>query len=278
MEFIPITETGAYKTLFRRRMMKCDNWLRTIAVMMMCFVTFGCGGGGSSSDKQDPCTALKIAGGEECEERPLEVSVVATNFGYCTGTFITKRHVLTAAHCIPSAGQEIVVATKGFSATTKTARVHPQYTPGISSEFDVAIVTINTDAPVGPAKIELSVTPKKGDTAVAYGYGLDQDGHDVIQRVQDGGHALKATDIEIGSVSDVSVDTISNGDGDTCSGDSGGPIVLKGTDQAYGIVALVRSGPDTCVPNIGLPGENTNLQVQSNLNFISSAAPGVQFN
>ncbi len=257
--------------------MKRANSYLHMMLTTMAIGAFGCGGGGSS-DSQDPCTALKIAGGEECEERPLEVAVVATNFGYCTGTFITQRHVLTAAHCIPASGQEIVVATKGFSAKTTTARVHPMYRASTFSPYDVAIVTINTDAPVGPAKIELSKTPQKGDTAVAYGYGLDQDGQDVIQRVKDGGQALKATDIEIDSVSDASIDTISNGDGDTCSGDSGGPIVFEGGDQAYGIVAIVRSGPNTCVPNVGLPGQNTNLQAQSILDFVTSAAPGVQFN
>jgi hypothetical protein len=256
--------------------MKRTNWYLQTALTAIVLGAFGCGG--SSSDGQDPCTALKIAGGEECEERPLSVAVVATNFGYCTGTFITQRHVLTAAHCIPAYGQELVVATKGFSTKTTMTRIHPNYERGSFSPFDIAIVTIGTDAPVGPAKIELSREPQKGDTAVAYGYGLDQDGRDVVRRVQDGGYALKATDIEIDSVSDASIDTISNGDGDTCSGDSGGPIVFQGGDQEYGIVAIVRSGPNTCEPNIGLPGQNTNLQAQSILDFVTSAAPGVQFN
>jgi hypothetical protein len=258
--------------------MKCNTWCVGVFLSIVCAGTFGCGGGGGSSDTPGPCTALRIAGGEECVERPLSVAVVATDSGYCSGTFITPQHVLTAAHCIPAAGTEMVVATKGFSAVTTKARVHPQFRRGTFSQYDVAVVTIDSNAPVTPARIELSVTPQSGDIAVAYGYGVDQDGRDVVRRVEDGGQALKATYIEISSVSDFSIDTISDGDGDTCQGDSGGPIVLQGADQQYGIIAIVRSGPNTCVPNIGIAGDNTNLQGQSVLEFVTRAAPGVQFN
>jgi V8-like Glu-specific endopeptidase len=236
----------------------------------------GCGGG--SGDGGDPCSSLLIAGGEQCETRPIEVAGVATDSGYCTGTFISTRHVLTAAHCLPPRGNRILVATKGFSAETKTARAHPGYSAIGISPFDVAVITLNEDAPVSPAPIEVSIDVNKGDRVVAYGYGIDEEGDDIVERVESGGKPLKATFLDVNGVSDESIQTISDGSGDTCGGDSGGPVVRQGSNGEYGIVAVVRSGPNTCVPDVGIPGDNTNVQTRAVLDFILGIVPGARLN
>jgi len=236
----------------------------------------GCGGG--SGDGGDPCTSLLIAGGEQCETRPIEVAGVATDSGYCTGTFISTRHVLTAAHCLPPRGNRILVATKGFSAETRTARAHPSYSSIGISPFDVAVITLNEDAPVSPAPIQVSIDVSKGDKVVAYGYGVDEEGDDISERVDGGGKPLKATFLDVNGVSDESIQTISDGSGDTCSGDSGGPVVRQGSNGEYGIVAVVRSGPNTCVPDVGIAGDNTNVQTRSVLDFILGIVPGARLN
>lgn len=251
-----------------------------LSVGLVCISgVMGCGGdSSSSSDSGGACSALKIAGGEECSVRPLSVALVATNFGYCTGTFITSRHVLTAAHCIPPRGQQILVVTKGFSTQTTRAVKHPLFTSFGISPYDVAIVTIGEDAPVSPAPIELSIDVESGDKVAVYGYGLDQEGNDVIQRVEEGGISLKATFLDVESVSDDSVKTLSDGSGDTCTGDSGGPLVRKGSNGEFGVVAIVRAGPNVCVADIGIASDNSNIQAPIIRDFVLAEAPGARLN
>lgn len=232
----------------------------------------GCGGG----SKQDPCMSLKIAGGNECEVRPLSVAAVISSTSYCSGAFLTPRHVITAAHCVPQLGEELIVATKGFGIKTRDAVIHPSYVPGTLSANDVAIITISTDAPVSPVPLLQSEAVEDGDLVVAYGYGLDENGLNVLTRVESGGLPLKATYLDVFAVNPESVRTISDGGGDTCGGDSGGPILKQGLNDEYGLVAVVSFGPNTCIPDNGLPSDNTNLQTTSIVEFILQHVPNAR--
>jgi trypsin len=239
-------------------------------------VSLGCGGGGEG--KPDPCTALRIAGGNECEVRPLSVAAVISDLGYCSGIFVSTRHVVTAAHCMPPAGAKIIVATAGYSEETTTQQVHPRYTSFGISPYDIAVVTIANDAPVIPAPIVVSRGIDVGEKVVAYGYGLDENGDGIVERVENGGMPLKATYLNVESVNAESIRTISDGGGDTCQGDSGGPVVAKGLDDRYGLVAVVRSGPNTCEPDVGIASDNTNIQADSVRDFVLAVVGDVGLN
>jgi len=254
------------------------DWIRKVeALTALLGIVAGISACGGAS-KDDPCGSLKIAGGNQCEVRPLAVAAVLSDLGYCSGAFLSKRHLVTAAHCIPEAGAELTVVTKGFSATTRTAVRHPGFRPGGISPNDVAVITLPTDAPIEPVPLLESRQVEKGDSVIAFGYGLDEDGNDVLGRVQGGGLPLKATYLDVFAVTPESVRTISDGGGDTCRGDSGGPLVMRGDNGQFGVVAVVSFGPNTCVPDNGLPSDNTNLQATTIREFIEQNVAGVETN
>jgi secreted trypsin-like serine protease len=238
----------------------------------------GCSGGGSDSSDSDVCSTLKIAGGSECYDPPKAIVVVRTPNGYCSGTFITTRQVLTAAHCFAAGTSGVSILTQYFSYSAVKIQVHPSFNPNVpSDQNDVAIVTVGADAPVTPVPLRLSSDTQAGDTVVTYGYGLDQNDDTYGQRVESGEAALKATSLDVIGVSDFAVKSISDGSGDTCQGDSGGSLLIDGNNGQPGIVAIVRAGPLPCQSEGG-PSDNTNIQASSVLNFITSAAPGVAVN
>lgn len=235
---------------------------------------------GCTSDSQsgDVCSTLKIAGGEECDSPPKAIVAVITNRGYCSGTFITKRHVLTAAHCFGAGTTSVRISSDYFTFTGATFKKNPAYNPNvISDQNDVAIVTVGQDAPVTPVSINTSRKTQAGDSVVTYGFGLDEDDQTLIDRIDNGQAALKATTLDVLSASDFAVKSISDGSGDTCQGDSGGSLLHTGNNGLPGVVAIVRAGPLPCQPEGG-PSDNTNLQAKSVLDFVKSAAPGVTFN
>jgi hypothetical protein len=139
---------------------------------------------------------------------------------------------------------------------------------------------------VGPAPLLVSKgAPAPGEEVVAYGVGADEDGAAFLDRLQSGDVPLKATYLSFAGVnSGLLYETTSTGSGNTCKGDSGGPILAKNENGQWGIIAVTSFSPLVSDERPCIPTEGGTLAVQSPtqnneaMNFILSAAPDAALN
>ena len=258
-----------------------------------CAVLIGCGGGGGGSSA---CSALKINAGESCDGGVPSVAAVlpvsqSGQVATCTGTLISQTAILTAAHCVQGRPKGIVISVPGHVRTASQYFIHPgyrsiRYESGYGSVFDLAVVKFADPIPVGPAPILVSKgAPAPGEEVVAYGVGADEQGDAFLDRLQSGDVPLKATSLTfVGVNSGLLYETISDGSGNTCKGDSGGPILARSAAGTWGIVAVTSFSPLVSNERPCIPLSGGTLAVQSPvqsaeaMNFILAYAPDVALN
>ncbi|XP_067214414.1 trypsin-7-like [Linepithema humile] len=243
-----------------------------------------------SSKRPDVCNdcvcglgrKVRIVGGNVTSvyDYPWLVSMNKKGMFYCAGTVITRRHVLTAAHCLkgfdirtiklvladndhPSIGSNTIVRR------IKTATIHKDFH---SYSYDNDIGIIEMDEPVSLNNIvrtaclpEDKAIDYTGALALAVGWGRTGESTQVSDELRkvslpvlsqeecdNAGYAEKRITENM-----FCAGYLLEGARDACFGDSGGPLHVKGSHGQLEIMGIVSWGRGCGRPNF--PGIYTKL-------------------
>ncbi|MFV8248898.1 trypsin-like serine protease [Bdellovibrio bacteriovorus] len=172
---------------------------------------------------------------------------------YCTGALISKRLILTAAHCVGKGAEGLTLAfglnpLAGQYVMKKAHKVatHDKYKKLNSTERnDIALISMKEDAPASyrPLTLPDSKFPLSKDLIfTAAGYGRISGKKTSADDTQGSGK-LRHVDLTISHFSsDETQFYINQEDGKgICNGDSGGPALMRysGKDYVVGVASAI---------------------------------------
>jgi secreted trypsin-like serine protease len=189
--------------------------------------------------------ALGITGGTEDGNGHPYVGALVDKFDgetypYCTGTLISPKVLLTAAHCYPETSRYFGVTFDAeYTASSPlyrgTFHEHPT--------LDIAVVKFNQDIPgIEPAQLPTIgklANSAKGDRFTAVGYGAtsgSSDDYGVRRYAVSTFKSVNNTYLRLSQ---------HRGSGGTCYGDSGGPNFFGTPEEDTNVIAGITITGDT---------------------------------
>lgn len=214
---------------------------------------------------------LQIVNGEVEYGFPAVVALGAGSgtytFSACTGSLITPRMVLSAAHCGDGLPLETVVALgKAYFGTDVTEpdevrgfvdlAIHPDYEElesgfgGSLGQYDVSVLVLDEDAPVPAVRLN---SRAMGEADV--GLMMKSVGFGITSASASDSGTKRSVELALDDVDEMflySEGRVSDGEGQICSGDSGGPqfALLDGSEE-WIQVAVHSWGDSQCKTQSG---------------------------
>jgi secreted trypsin-like serine protease len=261
--------------------------LKLIGFVLLLATFVGC--------RQSPLSKIDIIGGHPVSEHPAYfvqlVDSATASEGFCGGTLVAPRVVVTAAHCIDPAQVRSLHVVLGMADGQNLQLNHPVKVEGVvvHPEFgnadnrnDIAVLyledysNVEFEMPVVPLAFSRDsnlpeTSPYQKIRVIGLGnttsIGWLFDG--VIREVELGVVPIARCDDKYGSVdhTQICAGDMHTGGVDSCQGDSGGPMLAKDMSGAWTLVGIVSYG-EGCAQK-SAPGVYT--RVASFASFIDDA-------
>ncbi|XP_072391803.1 uncharacterized protein [Diabrotica undecimpunctata] len=228
-----------------------------------------------------PQAQRRIVGGEEAGFGTFPwQAYIRIGSSRCGGSLVSRRHVVTAGHCVARATPRQVHVTLGDYVINSAVEPLPAYTFGVSTiqvhpffkftpqadRFDVAVLRLDRAAHNLPHITPICLPPRGenflGEIGVAAGWGALSPGSrlrpQTLQAVQvpvienkqcERWHRSKGISVTI--YEEMMCAGYKNGGRDSCQGDSGGPLMLQRTGRWF-LIGIVSAGYSCAQP--GQPG------------------------
>lgn len=191
-----------------------------------------------------PVGPSPIVNGTPTGDYPAVVAIMRDGKRHCTGTLITRRVVVTAAHCVVARGQLSVYLgpgpdiDPGVVIQAADARPHPGFDPATLVN-DIAVVLLEHEAPVAPIPIFGGFWDPS-----FIGRDVELVGFGAIDGRQPGPWLKRVGTARLVSYEPTTL-TFTADPASTCSGDSGGPAFMR-IDGDLVLVGITSFGDRAC--------------------------------